>query len=133
MKERQSQKDRMNEQRHEMNDMVKTEQAVRNIGIKVPTPATVCVGDKNCPFHGERVVRGRSLVGKIVSVKMKRNAIMQIERRVPLTKYERFEKRKTRIMVHNPECISVKEGDTVKVMETRKISKMKTFVIVEKQ
>ncbi len=111
--------------------MEKTQQ--RNIGIDVKAPATVCVADKNCPFHGERVVRGRALVGKVASVKMKRNAIIEIERRVPLLKYERFEKRRTRIMVHNPECINAKEGDIVKVMETRKISKMKNFVIVEKQ
>jgi small subunit ribosomal protein S17 len=105
----------------------------RNIGIPVTAPATSCTGDKNCPFHGERVVRGRVLRGKIVSVKMKRNAIMEIERRVPLMKYERFEKRRTRLMVHNPECIHAKEGDMVTVMETRKISKMKSFVIIEKQ
>ncbi len=108
-------------------------QKTRNVGIDVKAPATACVSDKNCPFHGERVVRGRTLVGKITSAKVKRNAIMEIERRVPLPKYERFEKRRTRIMVHNPECISAKEGDTVKVMETRKISKMKCFVVVEKQ
>src|SRR3989338_190191 len=108
-------------------------QKTRNVGIDVKTPATACVSDKNCPFHGERVVRGRMLVGKITSAKVKRNAIMEIERRVPLPKYERFEKRRTRIMVHNPECINAKEGDIVKVMETRKISKMKCFVIVEKQ
>lgn len=110
-----------------------TEKKTRNIGIDVKAPTTVCSGDKNCPFHGERVVRGRALVGKITSVKMKKNAIMEIERRVPLTKYERFEKRRTRLMVHNPECIDAKEGDTVHVMETRKISKMKSFVIVEKE
>lgn len=108
-------------------------QKTRNIGIDVKTPATACVNDKNCPFHGERVVRGRTLVGKITSAKVKRNAIMEIERRVPLPKFERFEKRWTKIMVHNPECISAKEGDVVKVMETRKMSKMKCFVIVEKQ
>ena len=108
-------------------------QKTRNIGIDVKAPATACVNDKNCPFHGERVVRGRTLVGKISSAKVKRNATMEIERRVPLPKYERFEKRRTKIMVHNPECIGAKEGDTVKVMETRKISKMNSLVIVEKQ
>lgn len=113
--------------------MTEKKENIRNIGINVKAPGTVCVGDKNCPFHGERVVRGRSLVGKIVSVKMKRNAIMEIERRVPLPKYERYEKRRTRIMVHNPECINARENETVRVMETRKISKMKSFVVVEKQ
>lgn len=112
--------------------MAEKKENIRNIGIDVKAPDTVCVGDKNCPFHGTRVVRGRSLVGKIVSVKMKRNAIMEIERRVPLPKFERYEKRRTRIMVHNPECINAKENDVVRVIETRKISKMKSFVIVEK-
>lgn len=106
---------------------------IKNIGIDIKAPEKECTGDKNCPFHGERVVRGRMLTGKIVSVKVKRNAIMEIERRVPLTKYERFEKRKTRLMVHNPECIAAKEGDVVTVIETRKISKMKSFVIIEKK
>ncbi len=105
----------------------------KNIGINITPPQETCVGDKNCPFHGERVVRGRVLTGTVVSVKMKRNAIMEIERRVPLKKYERFEKRCTRLMVHNPECIHAKEGDIVTVMESRKISKMKSFVIIEKQ
>ena len=105
---------------------------IKKIGIDVKAPEKECTGDKNCPFHGVRVVRGRMLTGKIVSAKVKRNAIMEIERRVPLTKYERFEKRKTRLMVHNPECINAKENDIVNVMETRKISKMKSFVIVER-
>ena len=107
--------------------------AAKNIGFGFEAPTVVCVGDKNCPFHGTRVVHGRVLVGKIASVKMKRNAILEIERRLPLPKYERYEKRRTRLMVHNPECINAVEGDTVTVIETRKISKMKSFVIVEKQ
>lgn len=112
--------------------MTEKKVAAKDIGFGFKAPAQTCVGDKNCPFHGVRVVHGRSLVGKITSVKMKRNAIMEIERRLPLPKYERYEKRRTRLMVHNPECINAVQGDTVTVMETRKISKMKSFVIVEK-
>ncbi len=103
----------------------------RNIGIKVAVPKPVTTHDKNCPFYGERVVRGRSFVGKVVRAKAKRSAIIEIQRRRLMKKYERYEKRRTRIMVHNPEAIDAKEGDTVRVVETRKISKMKNFVIVE--
>jgi len=104
----------------------------KNIGINVKAPKNACKDDKNCPFHGEKVVRGRSLSGKVVGTKAKKSAIIQIERRIPMRKYERFQKRKTRIMVHNPECINAQENDIVKVIETRKMSKMKTFVIIEK-
>jgi len=105
----------------------------RNIGVEVKQPKTRCTNDKNCPFHGERVVRGRTLIGKVIGAKTKRSAIIEIERKIYMKKFERFEKRKTRIMVHNPECIGAVENDKVKVMETRKMSKMKSFVIIEKE
>jgi small subunit ribosomal protein S17 len=107
-------------------------QKQRNIGVQVSLPKPAEEYDKKCPFYGDRVVRGRTLVGKVVNAKAKRSAIIEIERRIPMRKYERFEKRKTRIMVHNPDSIAAKENDIVKVMETRKLSKMKNFVIVEK-
>lgn len=108
------------------------EKKARNIGVKVTPPKTPCIGDKNCPFHGQKVIRGRSLIGKVLRAKAKHSAIIGIERTHPIRKYERFEKRRTKIMVHNPACLSAKEGDTVRVVETRKISKMKNFVIIEK-
>ena len=46
-------------------------------------------------------------------------------------KFERYEKRRTRIKVHNPECINAKEGDIVKISECRPLSKTKNFVIIE--
>lgn len=108
------------------------ERNVRNVGMKVTPPKAQCTGDKNCPFHGEKVIRGRSLVGKVSRAKARHSAIIDIERTYPLRKYERFEKRRTKIMVHNPACLGAKEGDTVRVVETRKMSKMKNFVIIEK-
>ena len=48
-----------------------------------------------------------------------------------LDKYERFEKRSTRIAAHIPDCINGKTGDSVKIMECRPLSKTKKFVVVE--
>jgi len=48
-----------------------------------------------------------------------------------LPKYERFEKRRTRIHAHNPTCINAVQGDNVKLMECRPLSKMKNFVLIE--
>ena len=48
-----------------------------------------------------------------------------------IKKYERYEKRKSKINVHKPDCLSVNVGDSVKVAECRPLSKTKHFVLVE--
>ena len=87
--------------------------------------------DQNCPLHGSLRTRGRSFVGTIISAKMQRTAIVEWGRRHYLKKYERYEKRRSKIKVHNPDCINAKEGDLVKIIECRPLSKTKNFVIVE--
>jgi ribosomal protein S17 len=49
-----------------------------------------------------------------------------------VAKYERYEKRRTRVKAHNPKEIDAKKGDIVRIMETKPISKTKHFIIVEK-
>jgi len=88
--------------------------------------------DGHCPTHGSLKVRGRSFTGKIVSAKMRRSANFELDRVHYIPKYQRYEKRRTRIKVHNPDCISAKEGDVVRIMECRPLSKTKNFVIIEK-
>jgi len=87
--------------------------------------------DKNCPKHGELSVRGNVFTGRVVSTKPGKTAIVErtIVRYVP--KYERYKKSKSRITAHNPDCISAKEDDMVKVGETRRLSKTKSFVVME--
>src|SRR3989344_8705007 len=109
--------------------MAKTES--RNIGMVLESPKTKCT-DVNCPFHGKLSVRGRQFVGTIISTKMRKTAVLEFERLYHVPKYERYEKRRTKLKVHNPECISSKEGDVVKIMECRPLSKTKNFVIIEK-
>lgn len=104
----------------------------RDIGIKVKPPIKACEGDKNCPFHGSISLRGRQRSATVVSAKVPKNAKVEWAWKRPVPKYERLEKKRTRITVHNPACISAKPGDKVQIMETRKISKTKSFVIVEK-
>lgn len=104
----------------------------RNVGVNVAQPKNTCENDKKCPFHGSIPLRKRSYVAKVISCKMPKNAMVEWEWNRFLPKYERYEKRRTRIMVHNPACIDAKPGDTVRIFETRKLSKTKNFVIVEK-
>ena len=74
--------------------------------------------------------RGRTFTGIVVSSKAQKTVVVEWNRRVFVRKYERYQKRRTRLWVHNPECLGIKVDDIVKVMETRKISKTKNFVII---
>ena len=102
---------------------------VKDKGIKVVKPAGKC-DDVNCPFHGSLKCRGRTFVCTMVSGKMQKTATVMWERRHFLKKYERYEKRKSVVKAHNPPCINAKEGDIVKIMECRPLSKTKNFVII---
>ncbi|MBN2454624.1 30S ribosomal protein S17 [Candidatus Woesearchaeota archaeon] len=88
--------------------------------------------DERCPFHGKLKIHGRAFTVKVTSVKMRRTATVELERRHYIKKYSRYERRITRLKAHNPDCIAAAEGDTVKVVECRPISKTKKFVIIEK-
>jgi len=103
-----------------------------DIGFGIKPPKKTCEGDKNCPFHGEKTVRGRVFHGTIVKAKVPKSATVEWGWKREVPKYERFEKRRTRVTAHNPACINAAVGDSVKIIETRKISKTKNFIIVEK-
>jgi len=76
--------------------------------------------------------RGRTFTGVVVDAKMQNTATVEWERRMYVQKFERYEKRRTRVKAHNPENINAKQGDIVKIMECRPISKTKNFIITEK-
>ena len=103
----------------------------RNIGINVEVPKKKC-NDRNCPFHGTLSVRGQVLEGRVVSDKMDKTVIVEREYLKYIPKYQQYERRRSRIPAHNPECISAKVGDKVLIMECRKISKTKSFVVIKK-
>jgi len=102
-----------------------------NIGIEVKQPEKKCA-DEHCPFHGSLSVHGRIFTGNIVSDKMSKSVSVVWERTVYVPKYERYEKKKSKVKAHSPECLGVKAGDNVKIMQCRPISKTKHFVVVEK-
>jgi small subunit ribosomal protein S17 len=111
--------------------MKKQKGTARNIGIDVKPSTKVCQ-DKNCPFHGKLPVRGKIIEGIVVSAKAAKTAIVEKEYFHYIPKYERYERRHSRIAAYNPECIDAKEGDRVKIAECRPLSKTKAFVVVEK-
>ncbi|MCX6711809.1 MAG: 30S ribosomal protein S17 [Candidatus Woesearchaeota archaeon] len=88
--------------------------------------------DRHCPIHGSISIRGRSFKGKIIKNDLHKTVTIEFPRQFYLSKYERYEKRRSRIKAHNSLCINAQIGDIVKIMETKPISKTKNFVVIEK-
>ena len=77
----------------------------------------------------ERKLR-KTRVGKVVSNKMDKTIVVAVEDHVKHPLYNKIVKRTYKLKAHdeNNEC---KVGDTVKVMETRPLSKDKRWRLVE--
>jgi len=88
--------------------------------------------DRNCPFHGTLPVRGRVFEGIVVTAKMDKAVIVEREYLEFSTKFVRYERRRSHIPSHSPPCLEIKEGDRVKIVECRPLSKTVSFVVVEK-
>ena len=105
---------------------------IRNLGILgIESPKEICK-DENCPFHGYVGIRGRIFRGRVVSDKTPKTVLVKWDRRVFIPKYERFEKRWSKVSAHLPACLNVKKDDVVMVGECRPISKTKKFVVISK-
>ncbi len=76
-------------------------------------------------------LRGNEFVGTVVSTKMQKSATVRWGYAEDVPKYERKERRNTKITSHVPDELEVHEGDKVRVIETRPISKTKSSMIVE--
>ncbi len=72
----------------------------------------------------------KTRTGIVVSDKMQKTVVVAIERRVPHPVYGKMMTRTTRLKAHDEEN-SVKTGDTVRIMETRPLSKDKRWRVVE--
>jgi small subunit ribosomal protein S17 len=89
----------------------------KNTGLNVAVPEKEC-NDVNCPFHGTLPVRGQVITGKVVSDKMQGSVVISRDYLHYVKKYKRYEKRSSKIHAHNPSCLGVKVGDTVKIAES---------------
>ena len=68
--------------------------------------------------------------GYVVSAKMERTCIVVIETLQKHQKYKKYIKKRKKVKVDNPEN-KAKEGDFVRIMEVRPLSKTKRWRIVE--
>ena len=69
-------------------------------------------------------------IGVVTSDKMEKSIVVSVERKVKHPKYGKFVKKTTKFVAHdeNNDC---HVGDTVRIMETRPLSKSKNWRLVE--
>ncbi|MFT4325888.1 MAG: 30S ribosomal protein S17 [Candidatus Woesearchaeota archaeon] len=103
----------------------------KNIGYGIPVPPEPKVADANDPFYGSVKIKRNNFTARVVSDKAMKTAVVAVDRSIFNKKYQRFEKKRSAFSVHNPASIAAKEGDVVRVFETRPLSKSKHHVIVQ--
>jgi small subunit ribosomal protein S17 len=72
----------------------------------------------------------RTLTGKVVSNKMDKSITVLIERRVKHPVYGKYITKSTKLHAHDESNVC-KEGDVVTIVETRPISKTKSWALLE--
>ena len=106
------------------------------IGLDVTIPEEPADPDtydyETCPFYGELSVRGQVIEGIVASTDMERTVVVEREYDVPVQKYDRYMKRRSRVSAHVPGVLEpLAVGDRVKIAECRQLSKTKSHVVVE--
>jgi small subunit ribosomal protein S17 len=76
-------------------------------------------------------IRGARIVGRVVSDKNKKTVVVERDVTKKIPKYKRLARSRSRIQAHNPDEIGARAGDVVRIGETRKISKTKSWVVME--
>ena len=72
----------------------------------------------------------KTRVGIVTSNKMDKSITVMIEKKVKHPKYGKIMKRRTKLHAHDENQIG-KVGDTVRIQETRPLSKMKSWILIE--
>jgi small subunit ribosomal protein S17 len=81
---------------------------------------------KNSTVRGVRKER----VGEVVSNKMAKTIVVRVERRFPHAQYKKIVTAYKKFYAHD-EKAEAKIGDTVRIQETRPLSKLKRWRLVE--
>jgi len=72
----------------------------------------------------------KTKIGTVVSNKMEKSIVVRVERKVQHPLYKKYIKRTTKFMAHDPEN-TCNIGDTVKILETRPMSRRKRWRLLE--
>ena len=109
---------------------------MKKIGLNVPPSKKTC-SDPRCPFCSNEnnrslKIRWRLLNGKVVSLKGTNRSVIERNFLHYIKKYDRYEKRHSRINAHITPCLEINVGDSVLVGECRPIAKNISYIIVNK-
>jgi small subunit ribosomal protein S17 len=74
--------------------------------------------------------RRQTVVGTVVSDKMQKTVVVEIDRLTRHQGYSKMVRRQTRVKAHDEQG-ACHEGDTVRLMETRPLSKDKRWRVIE--
>lgn len=72
------------------------------------------------------------LTGKVVSTKMEKTAVVEVEKSFKHKLYHKILKRHKKFKAHLDGTIAVQDGDKVDIEETKPISKDKQFKVIKK-
>jgi small subunit ribosomal protein S17 len=72
----------------------------------------------------------RSQVGRVVSNKMDKTVTVRLERLVKHPLYGKYIRRSSKVHAHD-ETNDCNEGDTVRIAQTRPVSKTKAWAVIE--
>jgi small subunit ribosomal protein S17 len=104
---------------------------VHDIGLELKPPRSGC-NDPVCPYHGQLSVRGRIFEGTVAAARSPKTVSVERGYLHYYPKYNRYERRRSKILAHNPPCIAATLGERVTIAECRPLSKEVNFVVVNK-
>ena len=88
------------------------------------------MAEETKPVEANRLRHRLEKVGVVTSAKMKKTIVVEVRRRVPHPVYKRIVTRRSRFMAHD-EHAKAHEGDMVRIVETRPLSKNKRWSLKE--
>jgi small subunit ribosomal protein S17 len=83
-------------------------------------------GSRSAPSRGDRKTR----VGRVISNKMDQTVVVQVERMARHSLYSKTMRKRRRLYAHDAEN-TCRIGDTVRIVETRPMSKLKRWRVVD--
>jgi small subunit ribosomal protein S17 len=100
----------------------------RSVATPPPLPASATPSSP-LPMSGTRGSR-KTRTGEVISSGMNKTIVVRTVTRVPHPKFGKIVKQQKKFYVHDEEN-QAKAGDTVRIMETRPLSKLKRWRLVE--
>jgi small subunit ribosomal protein S17 len=90
------------------------------------------MSEATAPTVPEKKAVRKTRVGVVVSDKMTKTIVVEVERRVPHPQFKKIVRKTSKFYAHD-ENEQAKEGDKVLIAETRPLSKLKRWELVEVQ